>query len=193
MGPFGKGNRNNNGEYLIDFLNEKNLYITNTHFRHKPSHTSTWHAPEERRDRNGKRIHNLIDYIIVPKSIMKAVKNARAVQNLAHESDHSLVVAEINFNLLNIYVRKYRNVPRKQKYDTAILANDKDLQEKYITKLNQNIQQTLPLLNETNLIQYNNTLTNIIQKTVKQIIPKAPIYKNGKIKFYHDNILTQTS
>ena len=58
------------------------------------------------------------------------------------------------------------------------------------SQINRNIQQTLPILNETNLIQYYNTLTNIIQTTVKQIIPKKSIYIQ---KFYHDNILTQTS
>ena len=189
IGQHGKGIRNNNGNDLIDFLTEKNLFITNTHYRHPPKHVTTWHGPPERRDRLGKRIHNLIDYIIIPKSALKALTNARAYRNQAHPSDHSLVAATFNFNNLNIYIAKYRKYPSKKKYDTSALANDKELKEKYQTKLSHNITLTLPNLTNTNLIQYNNTITNIIQKTIKQTLPKAPTYQNGQVKFYDNPLL----
>ena len=104
IGQHGKGIRNNNGNDLIDFLTEKNLFITNTHYRHPPKHVTTWHGPAERRDRLGKQIHNLIDYIIIPKLAIKALTNARAHRNQAHQSDHNLVAANTTIqNLLHTH------------------------------------------------------------------------------------------
>ena len=88
-----------------------------------------------------------------------------------------------------IYIAKYRKYPSKKKYDTSALANDKELKEKYQAKLSHNITLTLPNLTNTNLIQYNNTITNIIQKTIKQTLPKAPTYQNGQVKFYDNPLL----
>jgi hypothetical protein len=108
---YGKGTRINIGNDLTGFLTEKNLFLTNTHYRHPPKHVTTWHGPPERRDRLGKRIHNLIYYIIIPKSAIKALINARSHRNQAHQSDHSLVAANFNFNNLQYIYQNIGNIP----------------------------------------------------------------------------------
>ena len=83
MGKYGKGERNANGEVLKDFLSANNLYLLNTHFKHKDHHIATWHGGQPSRRNRLKRIHegaglhNQIDYIVTPKRNLKLVTNAR--------------------------------------------------------------------------------------------------------------------
>ena len=42
MGNYGKGTRNHNGGYLATFMNNQNMYASNTHFRHSMRHRTTW-------------------------------------------------------------------------------------------------------------------------------------------------------
>ena len=46
MGKFGKGITNENGEYLLDFENTNQLFLTNTMFNHKMADRATWVRPE---------------------------------------------------------------------------------------------------------------------------------------------------
>ena len=45
IGKYGKGDINSNGYHLINFAKINNLKLTNTFFKHKPSHISTWESP----------------------------------------------------------------------------------------------------------------------------------------------------
>ena len=45
MGRYGKGEVNSNGKELLDFCNRQNLVLTNTLFRHKMAHRTTWESP----------------------------------------------------------------------------------------------------------------------------------------------------
>ena len=69
MGKFGKGLMNSSGRRLLELCRRNDLLITNTTFKHKKSHITTWIAPY--RDfitRDGERrrnpVRNQIDYII---------------------------------------------------------------------------------------------------------------------------------
>ena len=46
IGKYGKGKTNNNGYHLLNFVKTHNLKLTNTYFKHKSTHRSTWEAPE---------------------------------------------------------------------------------------------------------------------------------------------------
>ena len=83
IGHFGKGHMNSNGQALAECMKKNNLILTNTLFRHKLSHVSTWEAPERKFinaiDENGNKklllgpdgrprknpFRNQIDYIAV--------------------------------------------------------------------------------------------------------------------------------
>ena len=45
IGKYGKGLMNSSGRRLLEMCKKNNLYITNTTFKHKKSHRTTWSAP----------------------------------------------------------------------------------------------------------------------------------------------------
>ena len=65
VGKYGKGMCNVNGEHLIDLCEEVQLTLTNTCFKHKMCHRSTWTCPEKKNNPGRKNPYrNQIDYII---------------------------------------------------------------------------------------------------------------------------------
>ena len=50
IGKYGKGLMNSNGEYLLEYAKEFDLYLTNTTFPHRMSHRTTWIGPQRNRD-----------------------------------------------------------------------------------------------------------------------------------------------
>ena len=45
MGNYGKRQINSNGSYLLEYAKENNLCLTNTTFKHRLSHRTTWTGP----------------------------------------------------------------------------------------------------------------------------------------------------
>ena len=45
VGKYAKNKVNENGNFFIEFCKVHNLLITNTIFKHKPSHQTTWISP----------------------------------------------------------------------------------------------------------------------------------------------------
>ena len=60
MGKFGRGRQNHRGEMLIEFCRDKEIFITNTMFRHRKRRKVTWRSPDG-------CTANMIDYILVGK------------------------------------------------------------------------------------------------------------------------------
>ena len=69
LGQFTRGRRNNNGQRLVEFCEENNLAVSNSLFKHRASHTTTWESTRELEHDDGTRkvvrIFNQIDYILV--------------------------------------------------------------------------------------------------------------------------------
>ena len=42
LGKHSKGYKNDNGDYFINFCQNSELLLTNTYFKHKRSHLTTW-------------------------------------------------------------------------------------------------------------------------------------------------------
>ena len=56
LGRYGKGKMNSNGKHLAEFALLNDLFLTNTKFKHKMCHTTTWMGAERRnelKDKNG--------------------------------------------------------------------------------------------------------------------------------------------
>ena len=47
VGPFGLGERNDNGEKLVNFCKRQNLFVTNIGFQQKRSAQHTWISPDK--------------------------------------------------------------------------------------------------------------------------------------------------
>ncbi|XP_071944676.1 craniofacial development protein 2-like [Antedon mediterranea] len=99
VGRYGKGKTNNNGTQLVECALRNNLVLTNTMFKHKMSHRTTWECPQRRDQHNDQKsgeirrnpYRNQIDYILVKNSHMKLVTNARAYSGTRTYPDHRLV------------------------------------------------------------------------------------------------------
>ena len=89
---------------LIEFSEMNNLKITNTFFKHKPAHTSTWQCPQRKSgtiDSNSQTprrnpYRNQIDYILVRNSNNIQVHDSRSYGGFTCNSDHKPVIAKIN-------------------------------------------------------------------------------------------------
>lgn len=85
-GNFEFGKRSANGQKLVDFLMEHNLYLLNSLFRKKTSNKWTWSSP------NGKS-KNEIDYIA--SNHPKAFIDTSVIQNLNFNTDHQLIGSKL--------------------------------------------------------------------------------------------------
>ena len=103
-GKYTKSNINENGELLIEFADMNNLKLTNTFFKHKPAHLSTWQCPQRQQeimDKNSGTIRrnpyrNQIDYILIRKSNNITVHDSRSFGGFTCNSDHKPVISKIN-------------------------------------------------------------------------------------------------
>ncbi|KAL7388229.1 hypothetical protein ABVT39_009511 [Epinephelus coioides] len=93
MGTHGCGERNNNGERLVDFCTNNNLVISGTFFPHKNIHKLTWKSP------NGRTI-NQIDHFIINGKWHRSLHHVRAYQGSDAYNEHYVIAATITRKLM---------------------------------------------------------------------------------------------
>ena len=137
MGPFGKGLINENGRYLLEFAARNKCVLTNTLFKHKPAHVTTWTAPERKDQhrswdgtirRNPYR--NQIDYIMVRSKDRYMVQNSRSYNGITTNTDHKLVIANLKLE----WWKKQPNSKSEPRINISKL-NDLNIREKYQTEV----------------------------------------------------------
>ncbi|CAH2217995.1 jg18738 [Pararge aegeria aegeria] len=82
VGPHSSGKRNNNGQRLIDFAHEHNLFIMNTFYKIKANRKWTWISS------NG-NVKNEIDFIMTNKP--KLFMDVSVINQLSFYTDHRMV------------------------------------------------------------------------------------------------------
>ncbi|XP_062609155.1 craniofacial development protein 2-like [Saccostrea cucullata] len=92
MGNQGVGNRNDNGERLVEFCAMNNLVIGGTLFTHPDIHKLTWNSP------NG-RDKNQIDHLMINGMWRRSLLDVRVKRSADIGSDHHLVTALIKIKL----------------------------------------------------------------------------------------------
>jgi len=95
VGPYGLGERNDNGERVVTFCKRHNLCITNTWFQQKRSGKHTWTSPN-------KEIKNQIDYVMVDKRFRNGIQNSKSRPGADCESDHNPVVVTMKIKLQRV-------------------------------------------------------------------------------------------
>ena len=101
------------------------------------SRRTTWTAPFRKnlRTANGEKrrnpIHNQIDFILIDKKYARFLKNARSYSNLATDSDHNMVMTNIDFEFSRL--NKPKTV-KPSKINTANFRNKK-LHKEYTQKV----------------------------------------------------------
>ena len=135
VGKYAKSKINENGEILLEFAELQNLRLTNTFFKHKPAHMTTWQCPERTSQvidsasgqprKNPYR--NQIDFILTRNSNNIEVFNSRSYGGFSCNSDHKPVIAQIKV------AWKYKK--RQQSSTTKKTLNVQALNQNSQTKL----------------------------------------------------------
>ena len=99
MGKYGIGERNERGDRLLQFAQEKGLYVANTKYPSKESRKSTWISP-------GGRHRNMIDFVMVQQQWSKIVQQCRSFPSADIASDHELVLCNLDLKLTRYRQRK---------------------------------------------------------------------------------------
>ena len=144
MGNYGKGIMNSSGRKLLETCKRYDLTITNTLFKHKMCHRTTWIAPfrnfvtktgENRRN----PVRNQIDYIIVRNSHRRFVTNSRSYGGIETETDHKLVKMELRVEWYklkskelkkdNIDISNFTNKDKKEEFQKLIVKEIEKVKE----------------------------------------------------------------
>ena len=75
IGPYGIGNRNRNGQLLVDRSRRHNLMAANTWFQAKVNALHTWTLPDG-------QTKNQIDYVLVDKRYRNGIQDCKAKPEL---------------------------------------------------------------------------------------------------------------
>ncbi|CAF4654535.1 unnamed protein product, partial [Rotaria socialis] len=120
IGPYAVDITNENGEKLIDLSTINNLIITNTFFKHKLVHQTSWMHP-------GNKQWHMIDYTLVNKKFRSSIEDCRMYRKAAGAigTDHHLMRIKIK-----LHFRSRRKLfQKKVVYDSIKMKNDNALKQ----------------------------------------------------------------
>ena len=120
IGTQGIGKTNTNGELLMAFCSEYQLVITNTVFKHKQHHKTTWMHPRSKH-------WHLLDYVITRQKDLNDVLDTRAMRGAECSTDHIMVRSKIAFTLRKTKTKTRGN--SAYKLNVGKLRNEDVLQE----------------------------------------------------------------
>ncbi|XP_063849979.1 craniofacial development protein 2-like [Scylla paramamosain] len=118
IGEFSIGERNQEGERIIDYCVMNNMSIMNTYYKHQESHKWTWYRWNAAQQ--GYTERSMIDLFLTNKK--NIFKDVRTIPSVSLDSDHRLVVAKLKI------VKPKEKVKKKQK--RFKLENLKDEEKK---------------------------------------------------------------
>ena len=101
----GLGERNENGDLMVDFCREFGLVVTNTWNEQREEERHTWISPDG-------RTRNQIDYILIDKRYRNSVTNSKSRPEADCGSDHNPVVADVETRL-----KRTKNVRRTKRWN----------------------------------------------------------------------------
>ena len=112
IGNFALGERNDNGEELVNFAIENELSIMNTMFQKHPRRLFTWTSP----DGNTK---NQIDYVLIQQRWKSAISNVGTVPSADCDSDREMLKATFKIRL-----RTMKKFQMPIRYDTSNISKE---------------------------------------------------------------------
>ena len=128
---------------MIDFCKLQNSLITNTIFKQKPSHQTTWISPWPPTFPRKNPYWNQIDYILLRKNVYSKISDSRSFNSNFTRFDHKSVIAKIQIKWT--YTKKVTNT---RSFNLNKLQNTQ-VAENYMREVNEIIKnQTSTTSNE---------------------------------------------
>ena len=196
IGRFGKGFRNENGNRLAGFLQQSNFLAANTCFQHPMRHRSTWTSPVLV-NHLGKLMYNQIDYILVPQQLAlrrHLLINARSYSNQSFESDHKIVIAEMD---LTAQYKCPRDISkgRCHRYDSRLLNSlDAKYREDFQLEMERITSDLSDAINSPVAPRkVYKSLVKAFHEAATRTLPRQPTSKRSKPTHFGDPLLDQLS
>ena len=177
LGMHGTGNRNEQGERLVEWCEMNNFTIGNTCFQQPQRRKWTWKSLGLVGDSTG----NQIDYILISGRFKNVLLSAKSYPGADCYSDHALLLAKFTIKL-----KKNKKKPMNTKLNLAILRSDQDIRQKYALSVKSKFQS----LNELEEVehQWANFKQAINEAAVElEVIP--PCKRRAKQKWMTEDIL----
>ena len=118
VGKYGKGYLNENGRHLLELAQKHNMYLTNTTFKHKLCHRTTWTSPQKIEEHNyhdgtvrKNQYRNQIDYILIKNNQRRMVIDSRSYGGIETSTDHKIV--KMSFRMEWWKIREFKPPKRK--------------------------------------------------------------------------------
>lgn len=176
-GRYCKNDINQNGELLLEFAEINNLKITNTFFKHRPAHITTWQCPlrtQEIIDSNSgttrkNPYRNQIDYILIRNSNNIQVFDSRSYGGFTCNSDHKPVIAKL--------LIEWRTKREKKRNNRKINSQGINLSQKSIEQYQKAVKENLQKISKTIDLQKR---WNAIKECTTSAAIKVAGYKGEK-------------
>ena len=131
VGKYSHSEINENGRFLLDFCKIHDLKLTNTFLKQKPSHQTTWESPIKINAQRNNPYRFQIDYVIIKVNSSIKIRNSRSYNGVRTISDHKPVITDTNIK------SKYRKYEHSEPKLNIKLLQNKEMQDKYHTKVDQ--------------------------------------------------------
>ena len=170
VGRYAVGTRNSNGERLLNFLAENDMFACNTAFQHPSRHITTrtgWVKDRtSSKPRATKPVYSQIDYILCRTRSKRVLRNARSYAGASLDSDHKIVVATIDIGKPYLL---HRVKSRPTRYNVSCLTSSKNTQLRYGRAVSShiNVAEYETTANPTTKLR---SLMNVVKKTAVDVI-----------------------
>ena len=186
VGRWAVGTRNSNGESMLNFLMEHNLFAANTAFPHKCRHMTTWRGEVKDWSRPGnytKPVYTQIDYIVCKSRSKSVLQDARSFAGAKLRSDHKFVMARLDLSSPYKIHNKKPFVPR---YNISRLSCNETVQKDYVASLGNKLQ-SLSLINESNPTTKLTKLLKAVKSTATEVVGTLSPKQN--VNYINDDTL----
>ena len=143
VGKYGIGKRNVNGEHLLSFVIDHDLFICNTAFKHSSRHLTTRTGYIKDYNNSDPNVHktvpfySMIDYVICRSRFKGTLVDSRAFGGTTTNSDHKLVAAKFRFQDRHLtFIKRSKTEPV---YEVSSLSSREEIQRAFSQQVSRNI------------------------------------------------------
>ena len=131
IGQYGLGERNRQGQLLVEYCKEKKFCIKSTSGVQAKERRHIWVSP------NGK-LEKQIDYILINQRYRNCLRQSRPITKPDCGTDHNMVVV----GKIKIHLNKIWKIKMNKRLNTNVLMKNEELKQRYEEEINKNIKDT---------------------------------------------------